>query len=220
MLNATEIVQFLMDFAPRSQPLGLRYFAELEIDARKVGELVKQGWLRQLSEDAYLLRGDQPGIDGTIAYLQAYTSNLHVGGRTALEWHRMMHHLRFRDRVDLWGHGYCSIPSWAVERLACSYHSHPLFDARMEEGYGLKPLAWRHPQVLVSVPERAILEYVSVSLDLVLIEDVRALIGSLRNIRLDILQKLADCCSRRDVVWGLKFLAEDEGISWAQQLRV
>lgn len=220
MQDATEIVQFLMDFAPRSQPVGLRYFAELEIDARQVGELVKRGWLRQLSEDAYLLRGDQPGIDGTIAYLQAYTSNLHVGGRTALEWHRMMHHLRFRDRIDLWGRGYCNIPGWAVERLVCSYYSLALFDARMDESYGLKPLAWRHPQVLVSVPERAILEYMSVSLDLVLVEDVRAIIGSLRNIRLNILQELVDCCSRRDVVWGLKFLAEDEDISWARQLRV
>jgi len=94
-----------------------------------------------------------------------------------------------------------------------------LFDTRMDEGYGLKPLAWRHPQVLVSVPERAILEYVSVSLELVLIEDVRDLIGSLRNIRLNVLQELVDCCPRRDVVWGLKFLAEDEGVDWAQQLR-
>jgi hypothetical protein len=68
-----------MDFAPRSQPLALRYFAELEIDARQVDEQVKQGWLRQLSDDAYLLRGDQPDIDGTIAYLQTYTSTLHVG---------------------------------------------------------------------------------------------------------------------------------------------
>ncbi|SIO48357.1 transcriptional regulator with AbiEi antitoxin N-terminal domain [Burkholderia sp. GAS332] len=220
MQDATEIVQFLMDFAPRSQPVGLRYFAELEIDSSQVGKLVKQGWLRQLSEDAYLLRGDQPGIDGTIAYLQAYASNLHVGGRAALEWHRMMHHLRFRDRIDLWGRGYCNVPGWAVERLACSYYSLPLFDARMDESYGLKPLAWRHPQVLVSVPERAILEYVSVSLDLVSIEDVRAVIGSLRNIRLNILQELVDRCSRRDVVWGLKFLAEDEDISWARQLRV
>jgi hypothetical protein len=73
--------------------------------------------------------------------------------------------------------------------------------------------------VLVSVPERAILEYVSVSLELVLIEDVRDLVGSLRNIRLNVLQELVDRCIRRDVVWGLKFLAEDEGMDWAQQLR-
>lgn len=219
MLNTTEVVQFLMDFAPRSQPLGLRYFAALGIDAHQVNELVRQGWLRRLSEDAYLLRGDQPGVDGTIAYLRAFIPNLHVGGRTALEWHRMTHQLRFRDRIDLWGRGYRNIPSSAVDRLACSYYSHPLFDTDMDEGFGSKPLAWRHPQVLVSVPERAILEYVSVSLERVLIEDVRDLMGSLRNIRLDILQELVDCCTRRDVVWGLKFLAEDEGLDWAQQLR-
>lgn len=218
MLNPTEIVQFLMDFAPRSQPLSLCYFAAIGIEARQVSELVQQGWLRRLSEDAYLLRGDQPGVDGTIAYLRAFIPNLHVGGRTALEWHRMVHHLRFRDRIDLWGRGYCSIPSWAVERLACTYYSHSLFDKRMDEGYGLKSLAWRHPHVLVSVPERAILEYVSVSLEPVLIEGVRDFIGSLRNIRLNVLQELVDCCLRRDVAWGLKFLAEDEGVDWAQKL--
>ncbi|RZF24389.1 hypothetical protein EVC45_39100 [Paraburkholderia sp. UYCP14C] len=219
MLNVTEVVQFLMDFAPRSEPIGLRYFASFGIDAQQVSELVRQGWLRRLSEDAYLLRGDQPGVDGSIAYLAAYIPNLHVGGRTALEWHRMTHHLRFRDRIDLWGSGYCNIPPWAVDRLACSYHSHSLFDTRMDETFGLKALAWRHPRVLVSVPERAILEHVSVSLDLVLIEDVRNIIGSLRNIRLNVLQDLVDWCPRRDVVWGLKFLAEDEGVDWAQQLR-
>ncbi|MGE8158941.1 type IV toxin-antitoxin system AbiEi family antitoxin domain-containing protein [Paraburkholderia sp. NPDC080076] len=219
MLNPTEIVQFLMDFAPRSQPLSLRYFAAIGVEAQQVGELVQQGWLRRMSEDAYLLRGDQPDVDGTIAYLRAFIPNLHVGGRTALEWHRMTHHLRFRDRIDLWGRSYCSIPSWAVERLVCTYYSHSLFDTQMDEGYGLKALAWRHPQVLVSVPERAILEYVSVSLDPILIEGVRELIGSLRNIRLNVLQELVDCCLRRDVAWGLKFLAEDEGVDWAQQLR-
>jgi hypothetical protein len=183
MLKTTEIVQFLMDFAPRSQPLGLRYFAALELDAQQVSELVQQGWLRQLSEDAYLLRGDQPGVDGTIAYLRSHIPDLHVGGRTALEWHRIVHHLRLREQVDLWGRGCRDIPSWAVQRLACSYCSHPLFDARMDEWEGLKPLAWRHSQVLVSVPERAILEYVSVSLEPGVIDDVRDLIGSLRNMR-------------------------------------
>ncbi|MFP3183299.1 MAG: type IV toxin-antitoxin system AbiEi family antitoxin domain-containing protein [Paraburkholderia sp.] len=217
--NTTEIVQFLMDFAPRSQPLSLRYFAALEIDADQVSKLVHQGWLRQLSEDAYLLRGDQPGVDGTIAYLRSYIPELHVGGRTALEWHRIVHNLRFRDRVDLWGSGSRDMPKWAVERLACSYYSHSLFDDGMKQGEGLKPLAWRHPHVLVSVPERAILEYVSVSLELDLIDGVRDLIGSLRNIRLNVLQALVDCCSRRDVVWGLKFLAEDEGLEWAMHLR-
>ncbi|MFM0039775.1 type IV toxin-antitoxin system AbiEi family antitoxin domain-containing protein [Paraburkholderia strydomiana] len=219
MFNATEIVQFLMDFAPRSQPLGLRYFAAFEIDAEQVGQLVQQGWLRRLSDDAYLLRGDQPGIDGTIAYLRSHIPDLHVGGRTALEWHRMVHHLSFRERVDLWGDGCVSLPTWAVERLACSYYSHTLFDARMDQNYGLKPLAWRHVQVMVSVPERAILEYVSVSLELALIEGVRNLIGSLRNIRLNVLQTLVDHCPRRDVVWGLKFLAEDAGLNWAPRLR-
>lgn len=133
--QTTEIVQFLLNFAPRSQPLGLRSFAALGIDAQQVSELVQQGWLRRLSEDAYLLRGDRPSVDGTIAYLRAFIPNLHVGGRTALEWHRMTHHLRFRERTDLWGRGYCSIPSWAVDRLSCSYYSHSLFDTGMDEGH-------------------------------------------------------------------------------------
>ncbi|WP_038456827.1 type IV toxin-antitoxin system AbiEi family antitoxin domain-containing protein [Paraburkholderia xenovorans] len=67
---------------------------------------------------------------------------------------------------------------------------------------------------LHSVPERAILEYVSVLLELVLIEDVRNLIGSLRNV----VQQLVDCCPRRDVARGRKFLAEDDDVDWAQQL--
>jgi hypothetical protein len=57
----------------------LRYFAALGIDAQQVTELVQQGWLRRLSEDAYLLRGDRPGVDGSIAYLRAFIPNLHVG---------------------------------------------------------------------------------------------------------------------------------------------
>ncbi|PRY04404.1 hypothetical protein [Paraburkholderia sp. BL25I1N1] len=55
MEDITRLVQFLMDFAPRGEPLDLGFLAEYGVTSVEASHLVTGGWLRRLSDDAYLL---------------------------------------------------------------------------------------------------------------------------------------------------------------------
>lgn len=71
----------------------------------------------------------------------------------------------------------------------------------------------------MAATERAILEYLAGAVhDERLREDNVNLVSMLRNVRLDVLQKLVDHCPRQDVARTLKAIGEDEDFGWAKQL--
>ncbi|WP_116147306.1 hypothetical protein [Paraburkholderia sp. BL27I4N3] len=70
----------------------------------------------------------------------------------------------------------------------------------------------------VSVLERASLEYLAGSVQSeMLYEDNASPIGMLCNIRLNVPSGILGSPGAEDVVWGLKFLGEDENFAWAQR---
>ena len=95
----------------------------------------------------------------------------------------------------------------AFESVVCGLH--PLW----------KRIGYARLERPVAATERAILGDLAGSVqDERRREDNANLVGMLRNIRPDVLQTLVDHCQRRDVVWALKFIGEDEGFAWAKRL--
>ncbi|NUX98887.1 AbiEi antitoxin N-terminal domain-containing protein [Paraburkholderia youngii] len=214
-----QLVQLLMDFAPRGEPMDLTLLARFGIEAGDASCLVEGGWLRQLAGGAFLLRGDSPTPDGTVAFLAREIPGLHVGGKAALDMQGMRNYLYARPRVNLWGNVPHDFPEWVKELLLPTYEHERLFNEGLKAGYAVSALPARNPGMPVSAPERAILEHLAGSAQSgMLREDNASLVGMLRNFRLNVLQELADHCVRRDVVWALKFLGEDENFAWAKQL--
>lgn len=219
MTNVTQLVQLLMDFAPRGEPLDLAFLGSYGITEGEALTLVAAGWLRQLSDNAYLLRGDSPTVDGAVSFFVRRIPGLHVSGKTALDMRGIRYTLYARSRISLWGDASFEFPSWAKELLLLTYQHERLFDASLPKDFAISALPGRSLRMRVAETERAILEYLAGSLQSeVLREDNANLVGMLRNIRLDVLQKLVDHCPRRDVVWGLKFIGEDEDFEWAKML--
>ena len=217
--NSIQFVQFLMDFAPRGEPMDLTLLAQFGIDAGDASRLVSAGWLRQLAGGAFLLRGDTPTPDGTVAFLARKIPGLHVSGKAALDMQGMRYQLYARPRVNLWGDVPQDFPEWVSELLLPTYEHERLFDDGLKAGYAVSPLLTRNPGMPVSAPERAILEHLASSVRSEILHDGNAsLVGMLRNFRLNVLQELADHCVRKDVVWALKLLGEDENFAWAKEL--
>ena len=208
-----------MDCAPRGDPMDLALLARFGIEASEASCLVEAGWLRQLAGEAFLLRGDSPTLEGTVAFLARKIPGLHVGGKAALDMQGMRYHLYARPRVNLWGDVPQEFPEWVRELLLPTYEHERLFNEGLKTGYAVSPLPARNPGMPVSAPERAILEHLASSAQPEILRDGNAsLVGMLRNFRLNVLQELADHCVRRDVVWALKLLGEDENFAWAKQL--
>ena len=208
-----------MDCAPRGEPMDLTLLAQFGVEAGDASCLVEAGWLQQLAGGAFLLRGDSPTPDGAVAFLARRIPGLHVGGRAALDMQGMRYHLYARPRVNLWGDVPQDFPEWVRELLLPTYEHERLFNEGLKAGYAVSPLPARNPGMPVSAPERAILEHLASSAQSDMLRDGNAsLVGMLRNFRLNVLQELADHCVRRDVVWALKLLGEDENFAWATQL--
>jgi hypothetical protein len=217
MSNKT--VQRLMHDTKRGHPIDSEMLRDMGVSAALASHMVKSGWLTRLSKGAYLLTGDAPSRDGTIAYLSRRVPGLHVGGKTALAWQGVRHNISFREKIVLWGKESYRFPPWVAEHVSYSYQTTALFDDEFTYQNGLKPLPSGDPGVLVSVPERALLELASDIGKGQSMEEASNLMVSLRNIRSDVLDDFLGHCKRVKVVRLVRDLGVEADFSWAEDLQ-
>lgn len=96
---------------------------------------------------------------------------------------------RFAKRLCYGGQKPYRIPSWVGQHLVYSFQTTSLFDDDLPYDKGLKPLPAGDPEVMVSVPERAILELASDIGKGQSLEEASNLSASLRNLRADVLDE-------------------------------
>lgn len=217
MSNKT--VQQLLRGCQRGHPIDSAMLREMGISNALAAYMVKAGWLQRLSQGVYLLTGDTPSRDGAITYLTRCIPGLHVGGKTALSWQGVRHNIAFREKVVLWGQRSHRIPAWVVDLMSYSYQTTDLFDDGLPYDTGLKPLPAGSPEVMVSVPERAILELASDIGKGQSMEEASNLVSGLRNLRSDVLDEFLRHCKRVKVARLVRDLGREADFSWARDLQ-
>jgi hypothetical protein len=212
---ASKTLQRLMEEAPRGQPLDAEMLRDMGISPQQASYMVSSGWMVRLSRGAYLLTGDSPSRDGIIAHLSRRVPGLHFGGKTALDWQSMRHNVHARERVVLWGNSPYEMASWIEASMLYSYQTTQLFGDDLPEGAGLEPVPDDNGGVLVSVPERALLELAS---DIgkkgqkgQSLEEAVSLIPSLLPLRPKVLDSLLSHCTRVKVVKLVRDLTAGSG---------
>lgn len=162
-----------------------------------------------------MLPGDTLTRDGALAFLARQVRGLHVGGKTALAWRGVRHQLLFREFLTLWGDKPKRLPAWFASQFNARYQATRLFDDRLKRGFGLQPLPNGHPGVLVSVPERAMLEMLSdIGKGQSLLE-ARELAEVLQSLREKVLDELLLHTTRIKVVRIAAALASNLELPWA-----
>jgi len=189
---------------------------ELGVSIPLALRLVELGWLYRLSAGAYLLTGDAPSPEGTIAYLSRRIPGLHVGGKTALAWQGVRHNIAFRERLVLWGQTPYPFPGWVAEATLYGYQTTQLFDDQMPYGKWLQSVPGRHPNVMVSLPERAFVELVSQLGRGQSLEEVQNLVMTMRNLRRVVLEEVLEHCARVTTVRMVRKLGRASGYDWAR----
>ncbi|MGL6132741.1 MAG: type IV toxin-antitoxin system AbiEi family antitoxin domain-containing protein [Prochlorococcaceae cyanobacterium] len=200
---------------PRGCPLGSKLLATHGITAKRASALVRSGWLQRLGRGAYQLPGDTLNRDDCLAFLAQQQPGLHVAAKTALAWRGVRHNLAYRETVVLWGDQPARIPNWLAATVPVRYRVAHIFDADLPEGLGLAPLAGGHPDLPVSTPERALLELLSETGSFESLEEVRQLVESTRNLRLQLLDQLLGHLSRIKVARLAARLTSDLQLPWA-----
>ncbi len=181
--------------------------------------MAQASWLKRLGRGTYLLPGDELSRDAALAMLAAEISGLHIAGKTALAWRGVRHNLAFRERLVVWGDRAATLPDWFTAAFLADYQATHLFDDRMPRALGLSPLPAGRPDLLVSTPERAILELLSDVGKGQGMEEARQLVEAARGVRLDVMEELLGHVKRIKVARLAHKLGQELGLPWQVMAR-
>jgi hypothetical protein len=188
----------------------------LGLPSTAAARLAQSGWLKRLGRGVYQVPNGKLDMNKALAYLSLEVPQLHVGGKTALAWRGTRHNLAHQERLNLWGLKAGRLPAWFTDLFNVTYQSTRIFDKALPPGFGLAPLPAGHPKVMVSVPERALLELFSDTGKLQSLEEMLNIAESVRHLRPDVLETLLAHTTRVKVVRLAKTLAESLELPWLE----
>ena len=217
MDSTTETISFkeLLATLPRGEPVSTAALAKHGVSAFRASKLARSGWLVHLGRGVYMLPGDTLTRDGSLAFLSSQIAGLHVGSKTALAWRGVRQNVAFREVVSLWGDKAKRLPDWFTMRFQAHYQATRLFDDKLPANRGLQPLPAGDPRVLVSVPERAMLELFSDIGKQQSLVEARDLVESLSGLREKVLDGLLRHTTRIKVVRVAAAFAAEMKLPWA-----
>jgi hypothetical protein len=186
----TETFRRLLVDLPRGAPISTEVLTSKGIPGKAVVRLASDGWLHRLGRGVYLLPGDKLDRDATLGWLCERIQGLHVGGKTALDWRGVRHNISMRELLSLWGDVPAQMPRWFSSEFPCHYQSTQLFDTKLSSSSGMGPLPFGSAKVMVSAPERAVLELLSDAGKRQTLEETINLLENMHALRRDVLDEL------------------------------
>ena len=200
------------------QPVTSEELVALGVSADLAVHYVRAGWLKRLARGVFV-RPDAPlDLHSSLRLLERKLKGLHVGGKSALDWYGVRHHVAQQPRLHLYGWSSAPLPGWFTEQFPSSYHRLRLFD---EEPSHLVRVSRFHHQAagpLVSEPERAALELLSGVGIRQPLDEARAILGGATTLRAAVLQDLLRRCRQVKTVRLCLILGRELGLPWVARL--
>ena len=202
----------------RGKPLDTEDLAGLGIYPELAYRYVKSGWLERLGRGVFMFAGDQMQLDPCLEFLGRRTPGLHVGGKTALAWMGLRHNVAFRETICLWGPRQTKLPPWFTQRFPSRYTTRELFSAALPKGFALNPRPESPGGVVVSDPERGLLEMLSEVGVHQGIEEARNIMEMASALRMEVLRPLLDCCRQIKAIRLCVSWSKELGLPWAEEV--
>lgn len=199
-------------------PVTSQELAKLGVSADLAVHYVRAGWLTRLARGVFV-RPDTPlELNPSLRLLERRLKGLHVGGKSALDWHGVRHNVAQQPELQLYGWASTSLPSWFTERSPSSYHRLRLFDERPEALLRVSRFQRKADGPLVSDPERAVLELLSEVGVRQPLQEARDLLEGTPSLRAAVLQELLARCKQVKAVRLCLTLGRELGLPWAAKL--
>ena len=192
---AKDKLKRLFTTIPPGEPLSSRRLAALGISADLAVAYERSGWLVRLARGVYCRAGDTPELGRSLLALRESLAGLHVGGRTALEWHGLLSPPAEARPLTLYGWNIGQLPPWFTARFPATYQRKRLVREPPDWPLHVAALPGRLTVAAVSSPERGLLEFLSEVGVGVAFDEARraaALAGGLRG---EVLQELLRQCT-------------------------
>lgn len=179
---------------------------------------MRAGWLERLARGVYCRPNDPPALHPSVALLQRRFEGLHVGGKSALDWHGIRHYVSQRPVLHLYGWEAGRLPEWFTKRFPAEYHRKRLFEERPSALLHVGPFENRKGASLVSESERALLEVLSEVGVRQPMQEARELVESSYSLRADVLRDLLKRCTSVKTVRLCLQLGRELSQPWASKL--
>jgi len=199
-------------------PLTSRDLAALGISADLAVHYVRAGWLTRLARGVYCRPSDTLALYPSLLLLQRRINGLHVGGKSALEWHGLRQYVPQQPALRLYGWDSRQLPEWFIKRFPADYHRKRLFDEQPDALLHVGPFENRDGAPQVSAPERALLEMLSEVGVRQPLQEARELAESTYNLRADVLLELLRHCKSVKTVRLCLQLGHELALPWVDKL--
>ena len=199
-------------------PLTSEDLAALGISADLAVHYVRAGWLERLARGVYCRPNDPITLHPSLTLLQRSFGGLHVGGKSALDWHGIRHYVSQRPVLHLYGWEAGRLPTWFTQRFAAEYHRKRLFEERPDALLHVRPFENNKDAPLVAAPERALLEVLSEVGVRQPLQEARELVESSYSLRADVLRDLLKRCASVKTVRLCLQLGRELSQPWAGKL--
>jgi hypothetical protein len=219
LTKRASLIKRLQTGFPRGTPLDHCDLAEVGVSSALAHHYQESGWLTRLGRGVFMFPNDALGEAECLKFLSRRLPGFHVGGKTALAWRGLRHNLPAHEPLWLWGEKKARLPAWFTLRFRARYTARSPFCSPMPKNLGLQPLPENPNGVLVSVPERALIEMLSEVGIHQGIEEARNILEGVRSLRPDVLGKLLRRCRRVKVARLCVVWAEEFGLPWAVAAR-
>jgi hypothetical protein len=197
-------------------PITSASLAALGISSNLAGQYAKAGWLTRLGQGVYARANDVLDLYRCLAVLQNSVDGLHVGGKTALDWHGLRQYVSLKPTLQLYGWESAGLPAWFTGRFPAEYRRKRLFREAPGQLLHVQPHA--DSDALVSSPERALLEMLSeVGLRQPL-QEAREIAGSTHHLRSRVLSQLLEHCTSIKTVRLCLHMGRELQLPWAKKL--
>lgn len=218
---ATKIQQIL-ESNPDTKVLFGEWLSGQGLDAKSQYAYMKSGWLSRLSKGVYALQSTTPTLMQTIS---AYNSQLSreciVGAYTALEMRGYSHYLSMgKPQAYLFTGKDYKLPSWMLQREWDMTIKYMVTSFLGDDRKGVEPFVADGNELLVSSPERAMLECLNLPESSASLLDLYYIMESLTTLRPKLVQSLLEECSSKKVRRLFLYMAEKAGHQWFRALNL
>lgn len=207
---------------PKGMPVTTSQMDRWGISRQLAHRYVQSGWLEPLGYGYYLRPGDTITQTGAVAAFEAQGVAVHIGGKTALSLHGVVHFLIMgKEKLFLYGTARKNIPEWFTRQFLCEVRMGHLFDedCRLENRIHVRRQDENDPcSPFFSEPERALLEMLDDVPQKQTLDETRKIIEPLYTLRHDVLQTLLEACTRIKVKRLFFSLAHDLNLPVLPQL--
>jgi hypothetical protein len=224
---AVKTLNHLLTVWPYGAVVTQPWLDHKHVSRRQAAKYVESGWLVRVGHGAYARAGESPSWQGGVFGLQygrtEETPRFWPGGYTALSLAGYAHYLPMgRERVELYGLPRQRLPKWFEEAnwgADIDFHPCRLFRNGQAQAFEEYTPSGAGFQILVSSPERAVLEWLHVTPDdLIFGSEVVDTIAGLSNLRPRRLQRLLEACVSIRVKRVFLVLARHAGHAWYRRL--